>query len=76
MIIYFMIKWNNLCTIIIRVIVHSGTEHYKKYDNLNYKGYYGGYKEIDTNNNDKIKVIHMSKNKLKGISNRMTIGKK
>ena len=52
------------------------TEHYKKYGNINYKGYYGGYEEIDTNNNDKIKVIHMSKDKLKGISSGMTIGKK
>ena len=56
-----------------RVIDHSGiTEYYKKYGNLNYKGYYVGY---DINNNDNIKVIHMSKDKLKGISSGMTIGK-
>ncbi len=63
--------------IIGRLMDYIGlAEHYKKYGNINYKGYYGGYEEIDTNNNDKIKVVHMSKDKLKGISSGMTIGKK
>ena len=54
----------------------QNTDYYRKYGEWGEINISGGFQTIDTNNNYKIKIEHMSQNLLRGISSGIQIGKK
>ena len=54
----------------------QNTDYYRKYGEWGQINISGGFQTIDTNNNYKIKIEHMSQNLLRGISSGIQIGKK
>ena len=54
----------------------KATDYYREYGEWGNIDMYGGFQTIDTRNNHIIKIQHMSKNLLRGISSGMQVGKK